>query len=240
MTFGENTYARPIVARAAESERSAFIRRTYAHLAGAILAFAGLEYLFFGPLVEVTGPIVYQMAGTRFSWLIVLVLYMGASWLADKWARSDHSVGMQYAGLILFVVVEAIIFLPLLWVAIFYTEDPGVLPTAAVLTGCLFAGLTGTVFITRKDFNFLRAGLAIGFMIAMGLIVIALVFGFSLGAWFSVAMIILAAGAILYKTSNVMLHYRTDQHVAASLTLFAAIALLFWYVLRLLLAFGRD
>ena len=48
-------------------------------------------------------------------------------------------------------------------------------------------------------------------------------------------MVILAAGFIVYDTSNVMHHYRTDQHVAAALALFGSVALMFWYVLRLFL-----
>ena len=74
-----------------------------------------------------------------------------------------------------------------------------------------------------------------GGIVAVGAIVAAIVCNFSLGVWFSVAMIALASGYILYDTSNVLHHYRTDQHVAASLALFASAALLFWYVLRLLI-----
>jgi FtsH-binding integral membrane protein len=53
-------------------------------------------------------------------------------------------------------------------------------------------------------------------------------------------MIAYAAGAILYNTSNVLHHYRPDQHVAASLALFASVALLFWYVLQLVIALSDD
>ena len=67
------------------------------------------------------------------------------------------------------------------------------------------------------------------------MIVAAVVLGFNLGLLFSALMIVFAAGAILYDTSNILHHYRTDQHVAAALSLFASIALLFWYVLRLLM-----
>jgi FtsH-binding integral membrane protein len=141
---------------------------------------------------------------------------------------------MQYLGLGLYVVAESIIFLPLLYIAMIYTS-PEVIPTAAILTLGLFAGLTGTVFITRKDFSFLRGILMVGGFVAMGLIVCAIMFGFELGTIFSVAMIGLAGGYILYYTSAVMKHYRTDQHVAAALALFAAVALMFWYVLRLLM-----
>jgi uncharacterized protein len=46
--------------------------------------------------------------------------------------------------------------------------------------------------------------------------------------------------AILYSTSNIIHYYRTDQYVAASLSLFAAVALLFYYVLYILLALRRE
>ena len=57
---------------------------------------------------------------------------------------------------------------------------------------------------------------------------------------FSVAMIGLAAGYILFYTSNVLHHYRKDQHVAASLALFASLALLFWYILRIFISRDDD
>ena len=74
---------------------------------------------------------------------------------------------------------------------------------------------------------------------AMGLIACSILFGFQLGNLFTVAMIVFASAYILYDTSNVMHHYRTDQHVAAALALFARWRLLFWYILRLVMA-SRD
>ena len=76
--------------------------------------------------------------------------------------------------------------------------------------------------------------------IAMGLIVASVFMGgLSLGIWFSGAMVLLACASILYSTSNVLRYYRTDQYVAASLTLFASVALLFWYVLQIFISL-RD
>ena len=53
--------------------------------------------------------------------------------------------------------------------------------------------------------------------VALVLIGASLLFGFHLGIIFIWFMIVFAAGSILYSTSNVMLYYRTDQYVAASL-----------------------
>ena len=94
--------------------------------------------------------------------------------------------------------------------------------------------------MTRKDFSFLGPILAIGSLIALGLIVAAILFRFDLGGvFFAGAMVVLMSGYILYYTSNVMHHYRTDQHVAAALALFAAVATLFWYILQLVMEMNR-
>lgn len=234
MSAYANTISMP-VSRAEPSERAEFIRRTYSHLAAAILVFAGLIGLMLQ--TGLAEAMARMIAGSSYSWLIVLGAFMGVSWLANHWATSDTSPGLQYAGLGLYTVAEAVIFLPIIWIADqFY---PGVIRDAGIMTLLLFAGLTATVFITRKDFSFLGPILAIGGMVALGFIVLSIVFGFNLGILFSAIMILFASGAILYSTSNVLHQYRTDQHVAASLSLFASVALLFWYILRFMMAMRR-
>ena len=162
---------------------------------------------------------------------------MGVSWLAQSWATSETSKYMQYMGLILFTVAEAIIFLPLLFMASIY-GGMDVFVNAGVVTLGLFLGLTAVVFITRKDFSFLGPILAIGGFVALGFIVSGIVFGFSLGNIFAFAMVAFAGGAILYETSNMLHRYRTDQYVAASLGLFASVALLFYYIVMIFT--GRE
>ena len=159
--------------------------------------------------------------------------------MANRWAQSDASVGMQYLGLLLYVVAEAVIFLPLMILARAYNDSA--IPTAGIITLGMFAGLTAAVFLTRGDFSYLRPILSIGTFMALGFIIAAFIFPFSslLVTIFCFAMVALASGAIIYNTSNVLHHYRTDQHVAAALALFAAVALLFWYVLQILMR-SRD
>ncbi len=227
-------YATP-VARAGESARAVFIRKTYQHLALAILAFIGIEYVLINsPLA----PAMARMMTGGYSWLIVLGVFMGVSYIANKWAFSSTSRGMQYAGLALFVVAEAVIFVPLLLIATLYA--PNAIPMAGIFTLLLFAGLTFTAFTSGKDFSFLGGMLKIGGFVAFGFIGVSILFGFSLGMLFSAVMILFAAGAILYDTSNIIRHYHTDQYVAASLSLFASVALLFWYILQFLMSLSSD
>lgn len=238
-SFMQYTSGNPFVvaADAEASERASFIRRTYLHLAGAILAFVALEAV----LLNLPGirNFVGLMTGGM-GWLVVLGAFMAVSWMADKLARSEASPSMQYLGLGLFVVAEAVIFLPLLFVAINYSGDEKLIPMAGIITGLLFAGLTATAFITRKDFSFLGSILTVCGFIALGVIICSMLFGFTLGLLFSAVMIFFAGGSILHTTSNIIHHYRTTQHVAASLALFSGVMLLLWYVLRLLMAARRD
>jgi FtsH-binding integral membrane protein len=149
---------------------------------------------------------------------------------------------MQYLGLGLYIVAWAVMFLPLIYIAnaiSYANNDPYLIPTAAILTFTVFLGLTLSVFLTKKDFSFLRPILCIGSMIALGVIVCSILFGFGLGLFFCFAMVALISGCILYDTSNVLHHYRTDQHVAAALELFASVAILFWYILQILMMINR-
>jgi uncharacterized protein len=219
------------VADASGEERAAFIRRTYTHLAGAILAFIGLEFLLFQ--VGVPEMAVSLLAKGRFSWLIVLGGFMAISWVAESLANSNASTGIQYVGLGLYVVAEALIFVPLLWLVTKFST-PDVIPMAATITLLLFAGITFTAFTTRKDFSFMGGILKIGGFVAFGVIIASIVVGFNLGLLFASIMVLFAGGCILYTTSNIIHKYNTNQHVAAALSLFASIALMFWYLIRIL------
>jgi len=223
-TFGNSA------ADAAPQERASFIRKTYLHLAAAILAFIGLEtYLFTSGFAEV---IATTMMG--FSWFIVLALFMGVSILANWWANSSTSKPLQYLGLGLYIVAEAIIFVPLLYMAAYYSSGGfQTIMKAGIVSLGLLAGLTAVVFITKKDFSFLGPILAIGGFVALGFIAASLLFGFSLGGIFAFIMVGFAATAILFSTSNVLHQYQPTQYVAASLSLFASVALLFWYILSI-------
>jgi len=214
--------------------RSLFISRVYSHLFGAILGFTLLELIYFQ--TGIAQAVTSFVAGT--SWLLVLGAFMVVGWLASRAAHTSTSVGTQYLALAGFVVAESILFVPLLFIAGSMAE--GVIESAATVTLLGFAGLTAVAFITRRDFSFLRGILMWGGILALIAIVASVIFGAALGTWFTVAMIGFAGAAVLYDTSNVLHHYPEDRFVAASLQLFASIALMFWYVLQLFMSQQRD
>ncbi len=229
---GYSNAARPAVGIAAGS-REKFIVRTYNHLFAAIVLFALIEIgLFMSGAADV---IMSVIMGT--SWLLPLGAFMIVGFIASRVAHRSQKLSSQYLALGAYVLAEAIIFVPLLYIANAYA--PGVISSASFVTFAGFAILTGVAFVTKKDFSFLRGILLWGAGLALVAIVAAVLFGFHLGTWFSVAMIGLAGAAILYDTSNVLRHYPEDRYVGAALSLFASVALMFWYVLQLFLA-SRD
>ncbi len=217
----------------AVERRARFIVRTYNHLFGAIVAFTVIEIaLFYSGLA---GVIAQALMGT--SWLLVLGGFVLVSWLASRVAHTSTSKASQYAALGGFVFAQAIIFVPLLFIA--NSVAPGAIQSAAIVTMLGFAGLTGIAFFTRKDFSFLGGVLRWAGICALVLIAASVLFGLKLGTFFSVGMVALAGAAILYDTSNVLHHFPEDRYVGAALELFASVALMFWYVLRLFIS-SRD
>ena len=261
MAFAQ-AQSRPIpgaVATVGVSQRVAFLRRTYAHLGAALIAWAALTAYFLLGQSELSWKLSAWVYTGSLRFFIVLALFMLVGVVAQRLAQSDTSRGVQYGGLALAIIAEAVILQPLLWKAMIVTGsyrfagfdrlpiatgggDAGALILqAALLTAVIFVGLTLTVFLTRKDFSFLRGTLVVCSFAALGIIVASLAFGFSLGVFFVGAMILLMAGYILYQTSEVMAHFPPSHHVAAALMLFSTIATLFWYVLQLLMSLrGND
>jgi FtsH-binding integral membrane protein len=233
MSDYQTTYNRAAVADLDTSSRASFISKTYAHLTGAIFLFTLIEIVLFKSGLAV--PMAQAMLGVN--WLFVLGGFVVVSWLATHMAMRAESLAAQYAALLGFVVAEAVIFVPLLVIANHYA--PGAIASAAMITFIGFAVLTAIVFITRKDFSFMRNVLIWGGILALVAIIGAVIFKFDLGIWFSVALIGLAGASILYDTSNVLHHYPEDRYVGAALQLFASVAMMLWYVLRLLMALRR-
>jgi FtsH-binding integral membrane protein len=229
-----NTYsqATPVISLD-ENTRGRFIARAYNHLFGAIIAFILIEVAMFKS--GIADQMATAMLGTN--WLLILGGFVVLSWIARYAAHRALSMPMQYVALAVYVVGQAIIFVPLLYIAEKYAQ--GAIASAALVTFLGFVGLSLVAFVTRKDFSFLRGILMWGGIMALVAIVAAVIFGFYLGTFFSVAMVALAGAAILYDTSNILYHYPEDRYVAAALELFASVALMFWYVLRLFIGSRR-
>ena len=232
----ENTFEnKTLLIESSNEVRVEFYKKTYTHVAGGILLFVLFEYL----LLQSSMVVEFMLSMTQgWRWLVMLGGFMLITNYAESTVLKTADRNIQYMAYALYVFAQAIIFVPLLYIAIFYTGGAELIQQAAIVTLGLFVGISAIVFITKKDFSFLKTGLTVGFFIAIGLIIAGTLFGFDLGLWFSVAMCLLAGGSILYQTSNMINKYGTEDYVPASLGLFASLMLLFWYVLQIFMS--RD
>jgi len=231
-----NFESKALLNTATDVERVAFYKKTYAHVAVAVLVFVIFEYL----LLQSETIVTFALSMTQgMKWLLMLGGFMFITTYAERMALKTQDKNKQYLAFALYILAEAFIFVPLIFIAAVYTDSGAeILYQASIVTLALFTGLSAVVFLTKKDFSFLKTGLTIGFFIAIGLIVAGMLFGFNLGLWFSVAMCLLAGGSILYQTSNLINKYTSNDYIPAALGLFASLMLLFWYVLSIFMS--RD
>jgi FtsH-binding integral membrane protein len=220
-----------LVSNASNIEKASFYKKTYQHLALAVLAFIVVEAILIN--VVPAEAIIWMLSG-RFIWLFIIGLFWLGTTMSDRLAFHP-SREKQYLGLGLYVLLEAIIFLPMIYIAMAYAGGD-VIMQAALTTLFMFAGLTAVVFFTKTDFSFLRTLLIVGGFVSLGIIVVGAIFGFNLGLWFSAGMAVLASASILYQTDQIKNRYETQQYVGASLQLFSSIMLLFWYILRIFMS----
>ena len=231
-------YASPfgtgMVANAPTAEQAAFYRKTYLTTGLSFLAWIFLVFMLFN-----TG-IAYDVLDAigSVSWLLVLGIFWGASYLGEKLTFAEEKE-MQYLGLGIYIVAYALIFVPLISFVIdssgsYYYAMDNVLIPAFIATATIFAALTVTVFITKADFSFLKNFVVFGSFFALGAIVILTITGTSVGSWFAIAMIALMSGSILYETHEIKEKFDTTQHIGAGAMLFASFMVLLWYVINLL------
>lgn len=224
-----------VVSQLSDDAKVAFYKKTYTHVAGGVLVFIIFEYL----LLQSDAIVSFALSMTQgWRWLLMLGGFMLITNYAESMALRTADKNKQYLAFGIYILAEAFIFLPLIYIAMVITGGVDLINQAAIVTLGLFAGLSAIVFVTKKDFSFLRSILTVGFFIALGLIIAGTLFGFNLGLWFSVGMCVLAAGSILYQTSNLVHNYTEDEYIPAALGLFASLMLLFWYVLQIFLS--RD
>ncbi|MFT7668868.1 MAG: FtsH-binding integral membrane protein [Planctomycetota bacterium] len=217
--------------------RAAFLVKVYTHVFGALAAFALIEVVLFQ--LKLAEPIYTAMM--NLPWLLIIGAFMLLGNLATGVAHKAKSLQVQYLALLSYVLMQSLLFLPMLFYANEYAKrssEGGVIASAGLVSLAGFAGLTAIGLFSRKNFTFLGAIVKWGFMVALVAIIAAAVFGFTLGTLFSVVMVALTGASIIYTTQAILREYPEDRYVGASLQLFAAVAMLFWYILRIFMS--RD
>src|SRR5690606_20737838 len=136
-----------------------------------------LVFIIFETILLRIDPLVNAMLSLQgYSWLLLLLGFMGVTWLAQNMAYRNSDKSMQYGGYLLYILAEAIIFVPILYIAMYYGGGPQMIMLPSVITGRMFIVLSAAVMLTSTYFSFLRTGLTVGFFIALGLIAAGTIF----------------------------------------------------------------
>jgi FtsH-binding integral membrane protein len=221
----------------AMNARMGFIRRTYAHLVGELAAVAAVVAI--GIKTPALQELGFALMGR---WFIYILAFFGVSLLTRKMLEGRRSLAVQYAAAGIWVVFLGLLVTPLAIIARELTGSFAVLGEAAVLTGCVFTGITAYVFVTKKDFSFIGGAIWMISWLLFGIGILAAIFG-GLGGTgslvYSCAMVVLLGGWVLYDTSKVLHHRHVDQHVAASVDLLVDFVYMFIYIVSILLRSRR-
>ena len=254
--------ARPIagaVATLGVSDRVTFLRKTYAHLGASLIAYALVTVGMMKYMTDFSLTISGFRGGGLGGALLVFGVFIVGMMGIRRLAVSETSRGLQYLGLGLGIVMYSAISQSIIWYVLIkfgnrmdlmgpdgvraaMSAKAGlVIGEAGVVTLAIFLGLTLTVFITKKDFSFLRGMLSIASFAVIGLGLSAMIFGggVTMSLVYSSLVIVLMAGYILWATSALLTQVRPTQHVGAALMLFTMVITLFIQVLNIMAEMNR-
>jgi modulator of FtsH protease len=213
-------------AQSSAEERMSFVRKVYAlFFAATLFAVAGVGLgLSYTPLL---------MFAARHPFIMLFVMLGGV--MGAQAVR--HVRGLNLFALFAFTTLTGVVISPL--IALYTQLNPASILQAGVLTVGIFGGLTAYVFVSKKDFSFMRGMLMVGLIVVvlaglLSLFVAASAFSFAV----SVAALLLFSGFVLYDTSNIIHRYPVNEYVAGALSLYLDAFNIFLSLLNILNA-GR-
>lgn len=215
------SYGMETAARASVEERMGFIRKVYA------LFFAATLFAIGGVMLGLSFKPLLQFA---FEHPLIMFFIMIGGVLGAQAMR--HVRGLNLVALFGFTTLTGVVISPL--IAVILQINPSSILAAGVLTVGIFGGLTAYVFISKKDFSFMRGMVTTGLIVVILAGVVNIFLGSSaLGFAVAAATLLLFSGFVLYDTSNIIRRYPTNEYVAGALSLYLDAFNIFLALLRI-------
>ncbi|HJQ67404.1 MAG TPA: Bax inhibitor-1/YccA family protein [Blastocatellia bacterium] len=216
--FGPQTAAEATV-----SERLGFIRKVYA------LFFVGILFAIGGVVIGFNTPSL-MIAIARHPWITLIALIAGV--IGAQAVR--HMPGINVAAFFAFTTFTGVVISPLLYYV--SATNPASILQAGVLTVGIFGGLTAYVFVSKKDFSFMRGMLWVGLIVIVlgGFLNMLIVGSTGLGFALAAGALILFSGFVLYDTSNIIRRYPTNEYIAGAMDLYLDAFNIFLALIRIL------
>lgn len=201
------------------SERMAFLKKVYGLLAVSVFT------AVVASVMTLSNELFLQTVRTNYFVFIILEF---AVLFFVFWARKKETMGL--VALFAFTILTGITISPM----VFAFKHVAI--QAMTLTTLTFAGLSGYVAVTKKDFSFLSGILVTGLIVLIvgGLLNMLFFRSFDMAYLSSIFGVFLFSGFILYDTSNILRKYPTDEYISATLALYLDVLNLFQYLLFLL------
>ena len=199
---------------------------TSTQLADARISFLGKTYGMLALCIGAGSLGAYASLGLSFPlmhpWL-TLFMMMGSIFLVQA---VRHTPGINIIALLGFGALTGFSISPL--VGLVAAKSGMLVAQAFMSTAVAFVGLTAYAFVSRRDFSFLRGFVWMG-LVAVIILGLSNLFFHSgtMALALSGISVVLFSAFILYDTSAILRTYPNDEYIAAALTLYLDVFLLF-------------
>ncbi len=213
---------------------------TSTQLADARISFLGKTYGMLALCIAAGSLGAYMAAGLAFPhehpWMMLFMM-IGGIFLVQA---VRHIPGINFAALLGFGGITGMAIAPL--VTMVAARSDMLVAQAFMTTAAVFVGLSAYAFFSRKDFSFLKGFVWTG-LIAVIVLGLSNYFFFESGVLaltLSGISVLLFSAFILYDTSSILRDYPNEEYIAAALTLYLDVFLLFENLLVLFGALGDE
>jgi modulator of FtsH protease len=229
------------------ADRVRYLRKVYSLLAGAcfVALAAGFIATSVGPTMKIAGtnveaPIITALLlsndalwGLAFGVLFFSTIV--ASWVSK--IPIINTIALFGVAALMGIEIAPMVFAAQYFAGIGDTLTANPVRDAGLMTFACFAGITGYVFVTRKDFSYLRATLHMGFWVIFAACILSFVFRSEIFALaVATAGALLSAGFLLYVTSYIFKNSEMDDPVGDALALLVQLRNLFMFLLRIFMS----
>jgi len=235
------------------NQRVLYLRKVYGLLSVAafLAVFAGWATTTLGPTQTLTSP---EGATVEVPLLVAIMLTspiamygaFGVLFLGTLGASAVSKVRIiNVVALMAVATLMGIELAPMAFVAQYYaglgdTLSANPIRDTMVMVLCVFSGITGYIFVTRKDFSWMGSILSMGVMVIFGACILSFILKtevFSLAV--ASAGALLSVGMLLYVTSYIFRNSEMDDAVGDALALLVQLRNLFMFMLRILMSSRR-
>lgn len=231
-------------------QRVSYLRKVYGLLGASafVAVLAGWAAISLGPTVELTAEdgsavavpalVALMLESPAMMWGAFALLFV-STFVASAVSkvRIVNVIALLGVALLMGVQLAPMAFIAQYAAGLGGTLSANPIRDTMVMVLCVFTGITGYIFTTRKDFSWMKSIVSMGFMVVFGACILSFFFeseAFSLAVASTGALLSIAT--LLYVTSYIFRNSEMDDPVGDALSLLVQLRNLFMFLLRILMS----